>query len=92
MKMETIYDFNSEEILSNLMNREDVKYYLKKGNFTIYTFNDYISILKDNGLLEEELNGRTLEEFKEDMENDNIGADHRSGYYHGCDYVVEFWG
>ena len=89
--MKTIYDFSKEEVLANLMNKDDVKNYLKRGNFTIYTFNDYISTLKDNGFLEEELNGRTLEEFKKDMENDNIGVDHRSGYYEGCDYVVEFW-
>lgn len=89
--MKTIYDFSAEEVLANLMNKEDVKHYLKMGNFTIFNFNNYISMLDDNGFTEEELNGRTLEEFKKDMENDNIGADHRSGYYEGCDYVVEFW-
>lgn len=89
--MKTIYDFSAEEVLSNLMNKEDVKHYLKNGNFSIYSFNDYIDMLDGNGLLEEELNSRTAEEFKKDMENDNIGADHRSGYYEGCDYVVEFW-
>ena len=89
--MKTIYDFSKEELLSNLMNKEDVKHYLKNGNFSIYTFYDYIGILVANGFLEEELNGRTVEEFKKDMEHDNIGADHRSGYYKGYDYVVEFW-
>lgn len=89
--MKTIYDFSAEEVLANLMNKEDVKNHMRKGNFTIFTFNDYISMLNDNCFLEEDLNGRTLEEFKKDMENDNIGADHRSGYYEGCDYVVEFW-
>ena len=67
--MKTIYDFSKKEILSNLMNKEDVKHYLKNGNFSIYTFYDYIGILVANGLLEEELNGRTIEEFKKDMEH-----------------------
>ena len=65
--MKTIYDFSAEEVLSNLMNREDVKNHMRKGNFTIFTFNDYISMLADNGFLEEDLNGRTVEEFKKDM-------------------------
>lgn len=88
--MKTIYNFSKKEVLSNLMNKEDVKHYLKKGNFIIYTFSDYISMLEDNGFLEEELNGRTVEDFKKDMEHDDIDANHRSGYYEGCDYVVEF--
>ena len=31
------------------------------------------------------------EEFMEVMKNDMIDSDHRSGYYEGCDYVIEFW-
>ena len=70
--MKTIYDFSKEELLSNLMNKEDVKHYLKNGNFSIYTFYDYIGILVANGLLEEELNGRTVEEHRHGVQSVGI--------------------
>ena len=48
--MKTIYDFSKEELLSHLINQEDVKHYLKNCNFYIYTFYDYICILVSTGL------------------------------------------
>ena len=90
--MKTIYDFSKEEVLSNVLCDADVKYYMKHPEmFNIYTFHDFMSNLADINEVDEYLDGRTLEEFIEVMKNDMIDSDHRSGYYEGCDYVIEFW-
>lgn len=90
--MKTIYDFSKEEVLSNVLCDTDVKYYMKHPEmFNIYNFNDFMSSLADINEVEEYLDGRTLEEFMELMKKDMIDSDHRSGYYEGCDYVIEFW-
>ncbi len=71
----TLYDIPDEVILKETgMSKNDVKFYLKNQNYEIRTFEDLIDELKGNGLLEEELNGRTIEEFKEDLRNDRYSC------------------
>lgn len=81
----TLYDIPDEVILkATRMSKNDIKFYLKNKNYEIRTFEDLIDELKGNGLLEEELNGRTIEEFKEDLRNDQ--------YPYGDSGILEYDG
>lgn len=72
------------------MVKEDIDKWSASDKCTIYSIDDYIDNLKGSGLLEEELYGRTEEEYKKDLESGKAPADHESGIYNGCGYVIEF--
>lgn len=81
----TLYNIPDEIILKETgMSKNDVKFFIKNQNYEIRTFEDLIDELKGNGLLEEELNGRTIEEFKEDLRNDR--------YPYGDSGILEYDG
>lgn len=90
----TLYDIPDFEILKETgMCEADIKKYLKTGNYSIRTFDDLILELKDCNLLENELDGMTIEEFKNKL---TIGkwdcADSGIMEYNGekFDYVVTY--
>lgn len=90
----TIYDFGKEDVLRkccNLTEREIANYCGKDADkCTIYTVGDYIRSLNDNGLLEDELDGRKVVDYMHDLIHGKAPQDHESGIYRGCDYVIEF--
>lgn len=90
----TIYDFTKKEIFENCtkMTAHDIKRYMPEDKSTIWSIEDYIENLEDNGLLEDELQerGQTREEFKADLAAGKAPADTESGTYNGCGYVIEY--
>lgn len=92
-----IYDFSKEEILKNTQNLS--KFELKEAlenpeKVTIYSVSDYINDLKNNGLLENELeywnvdNVNELSNLFKTGISSGDGID--TGIYKGCDYVLEW--
>lgn len=90
----TIYDFDKKEILENCtrMTAHDINKYMSDEKCIIYSIADYIQNLEDNGLLKDVLEERdqTCEEFKADLEAGKAPADHESGTYNGCAYVIQY--
>lgn len=93
----TIYDFSKKEVLEKTQNLS--KYELKEAlensdKVTIYSVNDYINDIENNGLLENELEywnvknkNELIELFKSGVSSGD-GID--TGIYKGCDYVLEW--
>lgn len=92
-----IYDFSKKEILEKTQNlsKFELEEALKNPDkVTIYSVNDYINDIKNNGLLEHELeywNVKNEDElinlFKAGISTGD-GID--TGIYKGCDYVLEW--
>ncbi len=92
-----IYDFSKKEILERTQNLS--KFELKEAldnpdKVTIYSINDYINDIKNNGLLENVLEywdvnseSELIELFKTGVSSGE-GID--TGIYQGCDYVLEW--
>lgn len=88
----TIYDLNEREIFENAtrMCSADVESYLKSKKYTIFSIEDYIQTLEDNGCLEDELQGRSKEQFRKDLEDGKCSGDIDSGIYKDCPFVIEY--
>ena len=90
----TIYDFSKKEIFENCtkMTAHDINRFMPDEKSTIWSVDDFIQNMEDNGLLEDELEerGQTCEEFKADLEDGKAPADHESGMYNGCAYVIQY--
>lgn len=90
----TIYDFDKKEILENYtrMTPADIAKYMNDEKFIILSIDDFFQNMEDNGLLADELEerGQTREEFKADLAAGKAPADHESGIYNGCAYVIQY--
>lgn len=92
-----IYDFSKKEVLEKTQNlsKFELEEALKNPDkVTIYSVNDYINDIKNNGLLEHELEYWNVENeneltnlFKAGISSGD-GID--TGVYKGCDYVLEW--
>lgn len=92
-----IYDFSKEEILKNTQNLStfELKEALENPEkVTIYSIHDYINDLKNNGLLESELEYWNVNNEKELIELFKTGVSSGegidTGIYKDCDYVLEW--
>lgn len=87
----SIYEFNKKEVLESTgMSKRDVEKWLPDGESTIYSVSDYIEMLDGSGILEDELNGRSKEEYIKDLESGSIHGDIDSGIYNGCSFVIQY--
>ena len=90
--MKSIYDYPTVEILEKCvkMTKHDIERHIKKGVW-IYTISDYLGMLEDNGLLQDEL--EALEMTKEEyaaMLKEGYNAFIDAGTWNGLDYVIEY--
>ena len=92
-----IYDFSKKEILERTQNLS--KFELKEAldnpdKVTIYSINDYINDIKNNGLLENVLEYWDVNSESEFIELFKTGVSSGewidTGIYQGCDYVLEW--
>ena len=90
--MKTIYDYEKREILENCtdMCKTDVDHYMKSDKCVIYSVDDYISNLDNCGLLDDELGGMSVDDYKKQLASGDAPADHDSGIYNGAPYVIEY--
>ena len=90
--MKTIYDYEKREILKNCthMCKADVDHYMNPDKCVIYSIDDYIANLNNCSLLENELNGISVNDYKKQLETGNAPANHDSGIYNGVPYMIEY--
>ena len=90
--MKSIYDYPTVEILEKCvkMTKHDIERHIKKG-VQIYTISDYLGMLEDNGVLQDELESleMTKEEYAEMLKN-GYSSDIDAGTWNGLDYVIVY--
>ena len=90
--MASIYSYTTEEVLENCINmtKYDIERHIKKGVW-IYTVADYLEMLEDNDLLQDELETleMTKEEFAE-MLRSGYNSEIDAGTWNGLDYVIVY--
>ena len=90
--MKIIYDFEVRTVLENCtgMTQHDIEKAIKKG-VQIYTVADYLQVLKDNCVLDDELEvwNMTEEEYAEFLKS-GLNSEIDAGTWNGMDYVIEY--
>ena len=90
--MKTIYDFEVRTVLENCtgMTHRDIEKAIKKG-VLVHTVEDYLQVLKDNCVLDDELEAWNMtEEEYADFLKSGIKSFIDSGTWNGMDYVIEY--
>lgn len=90
--MKSIYDYDKLEILETCtgMCKADIDHYMKPDKCTIYSIDDYIADLDNCNLLNDELDGMSVDDYKKQLEAGNAPANHDSGIYNGAPYIIEY--
>lgn len=90
--MKSIYDYDKREILETCtgMCKADIDHYMKPDKCTIYSIDDYIADLDNCNLLDDELDGMSVDDYKKQLEAGNAPANHDSGIYNGAPYIIEY--
>jgi len=81
-----IYDVNYVTFFETILREKGVD--LSDKNYKIYTIDDYILHLVDNGILEKTLDGKNVQGFFRELVVGEAPANCISGIYKGCDYVI----
>ncbi len=72
------------------MCKADVDHYMNPDKCVIYSVDDYIANLDNCGLLDDELAGMSVDDYKKQLVAGDAPADHDSGIYNGAPYVIEY--
>mgnify|MGYP000944767531 CR=1 FL=1 len=90
--MKTIYDYEKREILGNCtgMCKADVDHYMNPDKCVIYSIDEYIENLDNCGLLDDELCGMSVDDYKKQLIASDAPVDHDSGIYNGAPYIIEY--